>query len=434
VLTASAQTLTLRVNNTLNKRKPLRHNILTIIHNENTTDIKLDMIVLLLIPSLKHIKGGTLGAEQNSLEFELSLDGKVLDGGVLLPVVGDGLVKGCIFVLGDIVGFAHPEGLHVVEVLPFVGYFLDLFGLCIANETKCVRELLSTCKIYESRCNWHTRVISHLLLFLGIILINLLNLGLVIISLILIVVIIIRHLLLGSLLRIELNRKTNKLRMLLHQILNPPLLQVFRHVLLQMENDTGTTSQSRIVGLGNGERASSLRGPRVGFVLVVLRHDLHLVGDEVGRVEPHAELTNHGDVSAGGKCLHEGLGPRLGDGSEVIHEIGLGHTDTAILDGEGVVGLVGDELDLELGLAVEDGGVGEGLVADFIEGIGGVGDEFAKEDFLVGVEGVDDEGEELVDVGREGVRFRFGHDCFLCWGTKWWCCCFSKVISGIMSL
>jgi hypothetical protein len=34
--------------------------------------------------------------------------------------------------------------------------------------------------------------------------------------------------------------------------------------------------------------------------------------------------------------------------------------------------------------------------------IRGVGDELAKEDLLVGVEGVDDEREQLVDLGLEG--------------------------------
>ena len=45
------------------------------------------------------------------------------------------------------------------------------------------------------------------------------------------------------------------------------------------------------------------------------------------------------------------------------------------LNGEGVVGLVGDELDVEVGLGVQDGRVREGLVADLVQGIGGVGDE-----------------------------------------------------------
>ena len=38
--------------------------------------------------------------------------------------------------------------------------------------------------------------------------------------------------------------------------------------------------------------------------------------------------------------------------------------------------------------------------------IGRVGDELAEEDLLVGVEGVDDEGEQLVDLGLEGEGLR----------------------------
>jgi len=52
-------------------------------------------------------------------------------------------------------------------------------------------------------------------------------------------------------------------------------------------------------------------------------------------------------------------------------------------------------VDEELGLVLEDSLVGERLVADLVEGIRRVGDELAKEDLLVGVEGVDDQREEL---------------------------------------
>ena len=42
--------------------------------------------------------------------------------------------------------------------------------------------------------------------------------------------------------------------------------------------------------------------------------------------------------------------------------------------------------------------------------IGGVGDELPEEDLLVGVKGVDDEGEQLVDLRLEGERLRLrGH-------------------------
>lgn len=74
------------------------------------------------------------------------------------------------------------------------------------------------------------------------------------------------------------------------------------------------------------------------------------------------------------------LGARLGDGTEVVDEVGLGHANTGIADGEDLVVLVGGDADVELLAGVELGGVGEGVVADLVEGIGGVGDEFTKED------------------------------------------------------
>lgn len=41
-----------------------------------------------------------------------------LDRQHVLPVVGDGLVKGGVLLLGDLVGVAHPDGLLLVQQLP----------------------------------------------------------------------------------------------------------------------------------------------------------------------------------------------------------------------------------------------------------------------------------------------------------------------------
>ena len=49
--------------------------------------------------------------------------------------------------------------------------------------------------------------------------------------------------------------------------------------------------------------------------------------------------------------------------------------------------------------------LGNTLVAYFVEGIWGVKDEFSKENLLVGVEGVDDEGHQLLNVRAEGEHF-----------------------------
>ena len=79
---------------------------------------------------------------------------------------------------------------------------------------------------------------------------------------------------------------------------------------------------------------------------------------------------------------------RLGDSTEVVDHIGLGHTDTSITDGEDLVLLVGGDTNVEILLGVELGGVGKRGIADFVEGIGAVRDKFSKENLLVRVESV----------------------------------------------
>ena len=78
----------------------------------------------------------------------------------------------------------------------------------------------------------------------------------------------------------------------------------------------------------------------------------------------------------------------LGDRTKVVDKVSLGHTDTGIADGEDLVLLVGGDADEEILARVKDGGVSERCITDLVEGIGRVGDQFTKEDLLVGVESV----------------------------------------------
>jgi hypothetical protein len=57
---------------------------------------------VLLLGSLKHVEWSSLGDVKHSLELELTLNGEVLDGKVVLPVVGDGLVEGRVLLWGDV--------------------------------------------------------------------------------------------------------------------------------------------------------------------------------------------------------------------------------------------------------------------------------------------------------------------------------------------
>merc|ERR1711968_101688 len=98
-LTRDVERQILGVDNTLDEAVVLRDEVLAVVHDENTAHVQLDVVKLLLW--LEHVKRSTLGAEDESLELKLALNGKVLDSKVLLPVVGKALVEGAILLLGD---------------------------------------------------------------------------------------------------------------------------------------------------------------------------------------------------------------------------------------------------------------------------------------------------------------------------------------------
>jgi hypothetical protein len=195
----------------------------------------------------------------------------------------------------------------------------------------------------------------------------------------------------------------------LNEVFKTAFLEEFVHVFLQSEDDLGTTGNGVAVIGDNLEGAAGVGDPSVLLIVVVLGDNDDFFGNEVGGVEADTELTNHADVCTGRDGLHEGAGTGLGDGAEVVDEIGLLHADTCIPDGKSLVGLVGDNSDSELGLGLELLWLGNRLVADLVEGVGGVGNELSEEDLLVGVESVDDKGHQLLDVGVERENF-FGHD------------------------
>mmetsp|Transcript_8368 Transcript_8368/g.18980 ORF Transcript_8368/g.18980 Transcript_8368/m.18980 type:complete len:674 (+) Transcript_8368:222-2243(+) len=364
----------LAVDDALDEREELWDDLLAVVHDEHAAHVQLDVVGLLL--AVKEVERRALRHEQDGLELELSLDGEVLDCEVLLPVVGERLVEGGVLVARDLVRRAHPDGLLLVHQAPLVRHLLHLLRL--------------------------------LLLLLGVFVANLLHLALLVVLLVLLLVVIL-NLLLGGLLGPERDGVRDELAVLLHEVLDAALLEVLELVLLEVEHDLRSTSEVLRGVLAHGERATSLRLPAVLLVVVVLGVHDHLLGDEVGGVETDAELSNHGDVRSGAESLHERLGSRSCDGSEVVDQVSLGHADAGVDDGERVVRLVRHDVDVELRLRLELGLVGESLEADFVERIGAVGNKLTKEDLLVGVEGVNDEREKLVDLRLERKRLDVTH-------------------------
>jgi ribosomal protein S15P/S13E len=160
--------------------------------------------------------------------------------------------------------------------------------------------------------------------------------------------------------------------------------------------------------LANGERTASSGFPNVLVIIVVFRSYDDAIADQVSRVETDTELTDHADVSTRLQSLHEVLGTGASDGTEIVHEVGLGHTDTGIDDCDGVVGLVGHDANVQaLGVSSELGLVRQTFVANLVQRIRSVRDHFTKENLFVAVESVDNQTEQLIDFSLEGKGFNF---------------------------
>jgi hypothetical protein len=111
------------IDDTLDEAEPFGHQILTVIHDEDTTDVELDVVSLLL--GFEHIERSTLGNVKDSTEFKLTFNGEVLDGQMVFPIVRESLIEFRVFLGLDILRVAGPERLGLVEFLVLDNSFLD---------------------------------------------------------------------------------------------------------------------------------------------------------------------------------------------------------------------------------------------------------------------------------------------------------------------
>src|SRR5438105_2327034 len=82
------------------------------------------------------------------------------------------------------------------------------------------------------------------------------------------------------------------------------------------------------------------------------------------------------------------------------------HANTSVFNCQGLVLLVWDDVNSQVLARIKLARVRKGLVADLVESIGAVGNQFSEEDFLVGIDSVDDERQKLRDLSLElkGLR------------------------------
>lgn len=106
--------------------------------------------------------------------------------------------------------------------------------------------------------------------------------------------------------------------------------------------------------------------------------------------------------------LEEGFRTRMGDGAEVLHQFLASHADAEVLDRNRLRLVIGRDVDLKVETVVEDFLFGELSVPQLFERVGGIRHQLTDEDFLLGVEGMDDDIEQLLDLGLELELLRCG--------------------------
>jgi len=196
-LSGDVQWQVLGVDNTTDEVEVLGHELLAVLHDEHTAHVQLDRVLLLLV--LEEIERGALWHEQQRSELQLALDREVLDGQMVLPVVGERLVEVGVLGLRDVLWVAGPQGLCLVELLLLAVLLLDLL---------CLLGLLLALFVLIDLLDLWLLLLFALLLLLGL---------LVLLWLLLLVV---ADLLLALLLAHKLDRVADELRVLLHDLLD----------------------------------------------------------------------------------------------------------------------------------------------------------------------------------------------------------------------
>ena len=187
----------------------------------------------------------------------------------------------------------------------------------------------------------------------------------------------------------------------------PAICELF-FAFLQVQDDAGAAL--RFAQGGDLELALALGSPMHTFGSAqagAAGKDLDLVGDNKGRVEAHTELTDQVRVLllVAGEFLEKISRAGLGDGAQVRNGFLAAHADAVVFQGDGAGLFVEADADLKLGATFEQLRLGQRLEAQLVHRIGGVGDQLAQEDFLVRVQRMDHQVQQLLHLGLEAQGF-----------------------------
>ncbi len=183
------------------------------------------------------------------------------------------------------------------------------------------------------------------------------------------------------------DRKGDKGGVLFDDAFQGELLAVLFSVVFQLNNDFGAPVQA--VARADGIGAVAVGMPFMAFAAVP---GAGLDGDGLcrhkGGVKAYAELADQADILFGRLCqlFDKFAGPGMSNSTQVFLKLLRCHADTGIGDGQGVFFVIAINIDLQRDMGVEFRLLGQGKMAEFLQGIRGIGDQLTDKDVSFGVE------------------------------------------------
>ena len=204
--------------------------------------------------------------------------------------------------------------------------------------------------------------------------------------------------------RVEVNAVAHETAVLLDNVLDLPFArEIFGvFVVLEVKRNLGAHLVER--GFRNFEIARAFGAPQVTLRFASLeRQDFDLLCDHEHGVETHTELTDEIDAALVGifQVLDEVLGAATSDCTQAVDQVFLVHADTVVFDNEALAFLVHRNIDAQLCAHREEAGVRKREETTLVECICCVRNQFAEENFLVAVKGVDHQVQHVANFGLE---------------------------------
>ncbi len=211
-----------------------------------------------------------------------------------------------------------------------------------------------------------------------------------------------------SLLFGQLDRQGDMVGVFLDDVAQAVAVSEFLFTVFQVQNNTGATIS--LVDGGDFELAFALGRPVHTFArwrAGTTAEHFDLIGNDERRVEADTELTDQVRVLllVARQVFHEIGGAGLGDRAQVGDHVFTAHTDAVVFKRNGLRVLVEAHTNFQLRAAFQQLGLGQRFKTQFVDRVRRVRDQFAKENFLVGIQRMDHEVQQLLYLGLEAQGF-----------------------------